>query len=254
MTEKPLITLSIVSHKDEEKIKRLLASLKKHETTLSRFQLILTDNLGNDLPELRLGTWGKLHIIRNKKQQGFAYNHNRAFELAKGEYFAVLNPDLIFNDAIFDKLIISLNIHHANLIAPQILDVNGITQDSARPLPTPIELIRRRMPGYQFESSKPDTKGIIRPDWIAAMFWLMPSETYRKLGGMDEKFKLYFEDVDFCTRAQLQGMKIIVDTKLQVRHDAQRSSRRNLYYLFLHTQSALRFFISSVYRQARKKQ
>ena len=67
---------------------------------------------------------------------------------------------------------------------------------------------------------------------------------------VDEKYRLYFEDVDFCTRARLKGMKLLVDPQIQVRHDAQRSSRRKLYYLFLHTQSALRFFTSPVYRQA----
>jgi GT2 family glycosyltransferase len=67
---------------------------------------------------------------------------------------------------------------------------------------------------------------------------------------MDERYRLYFEDVDFCTRARLKGMKLIVDSQAQVRHDARRSSRKSFYYLFLHTQSAVRFFTSPVYRQA----
>jgi GT2 family glycosyltransferase len=85
------------------------------------------------------------------------------------------------------------------------------------------------------------------------MFWLMGSDVYRQLGGMDERYRLYFEDVDFCTRARLKGMKIVVDTKAQVQHDAQRSSRKKLYYLFLHIQSAFRFFMSNVYHQARRR-
>lgn len=253
ITKQPLITLSIVSHKDREKIKHLLTSLQEHEPNHSRFQLILTDNLGNDLPEIKSGAWESLHIIRNKKQWGFAYNHNRAFEMAKGEYFAVLNPDLFLINAIFDKLIVSLNAHHANLIAPQIVDENGFPQDSVRTLPAPLEIIRRRLPGYKFKSLQPDDEGIIHPDWIAGMFWLMRSDTYRELGGMDEKYRLYFEDVDFCTRARLQEMKILVDTHARIRHDAQRSSKKKLYYLFLHIQSAVRFFRSPVYHQARRK-
>jgi len=253
MTGQPLITLSIVSHGDGNKLAHLLTSLQTYETGMERFQVILTDNLGNDLPDFDAGSWESLQILHNKQQHGFAYNHNRAFEIAKGQYFAVLNPDLVFDNAIFDKLLSLLHSHNGNLIAPQIIDTNGIIQDSIRPLPTPIELIRRRMPGYHFISPKPDDDGLIYPDWIAAMFWLMPSDTYRALQGMDEKFKLYFEDVDFCTRARMQGMKIIVDTKLQIQHNAKRSSRRNLYYLFLHTQSAFRFFNSQVYRQARQQ-
>ena len=211
------------------------------------------DNLGNDLPEFETTPWSSLQVLRNKQQQGLAYNNNNAFRAAKGEYFAILNPDLMFESAMFDKLISSLRAHRAHLIAPQIVDENGKVQDSFRSLPTSFELIRRRLPGYRFEASQPDGEGMIHPDWIAGMFWLMPSDVYRELGGMDERYRLYFEDVDFCTRARLKGMKIVVDTQIQVRHDAKRSSRRKLYYLLLHTWSALRFFTSSVYRQARVK-
>lgn len=247
-----LITLSIVSHGDTQKISNVLASLRKHEqNTASRFQLILTDNLKNNLPGADPAPWASLHMLRNDHPLGFAENHNRAFQLARGPYFAILNPDLIFEQPVFDSLLASLQTHNADLIAPMIVDENGLPQDSFRPLPTPVELIQRRMPGYTFQPPLPDADGMIRPDWIAGMFWLLRSETYRKLGGMDKGYRLYFEDVDFCTRARLQGMKLLVDSNLQVRHEAQRSSRVKLYYLALHTRSALRFFTSPVYRKIR---
>ena len=142
--------------------------------------------------------------------------------------------------------------YNADLIAPQIVNETGVIQDSFRSLPTPFELIRRRLPGYTFKPYQPDSDGMVRPDWIAGMFWLVRSEAYRQLGGMDEKFFLYLEDVDFCTRARLRGMKILVDTKIQIIHEAKRSSRKSLKYLFLHLQSAILFFTSKVYRQALK--
>lgn len=254
MTGTPLVTLSIVSHGDPEKISQLLASVQRHEpNTVVRFQLILTDNLKNTLPEFDATPWASLHILRNERPLGFAENHNRAFELARGVYFAILNPDLVFERPVFDSLLTSLQTHNADLIAPQIVDETGVLQDSFRTLPTPFELIRRRLPGYTFKPSLPDSDGIIYPDWIAGMFWLVRSESYRQLGGMDKKFRLYLEDVDFCTRARLRGMQILVDSNIHVIHDAKRSSRKSLKYLLLHLQSAVRFFTSSVYRQALKK-
>jgi GT2 family glycosyltransferase len=189
-------------------------------------------------------------MLRNNHQIGFAQNHNKAFELAQGRYFVILNPDLIFEQPILERLITSLHEHQVDLIAPRIVDENGTTQDSFRSLPSPVEIIRRRLPGYKFKPFQPDHEGLIYPDWMAGMFWLMSSEVYRQLGGMDERYRLYFEDVDFCTRARLKGMKVLVDSNVQVRHDAQRSSRKSLYYLFLHSWSAIRFFTSPVYRQA----
>lgn len=253
MNPEPFITLSIVSHGDAGKIPRLLASIQQYETDIGRFQLILTDNLKNNLPDFDPLPWHSLHIIRNRQQAGFAKNHNRAFELAQGGYFAILNPDLVFVQPVFERLIARLHVLQADLIAPKIIDENGTVQDSFRSLPTPWEIIRRRLPGYQFETFQPDGQGLIQPDWVAGMFWFMRSDVYRRLGGMDERYRLYFEDVDFCTRAHQRGMRLLVDTQVQVRHDAQRSSRRNLYFLFLHTVSALRFFTSPVYRQIKQK-
>ena len=81
----------------------------------------------------------------------------------------------------------------------------------------------------------------------------MRSETYRVLNGFDEKYRLYFEDVDFCARAQLAGLKILVDTNIRIQHDAHHASRKNLIYLFWHIQSAFRFFTSPVYKKIKQK-
>lgn len=253
MNHASLFTLSIVSHGDAGRIARLLDSIRTHEPeTQTRFQVLLTDNLKNDLPDFDPVPWASLRLLRNEHRLGFSENHNRAFEQAQGEYFVILNPDLVFQKPIFDDLLKSMLTYNADLIAPQIVDETGAVQDSYRPLPTPIELIRRRLPGYNFKPYQPDANGIIRPDWIAGMFWMLRSETYRQLGGLDDKFFLYLEDVDFCSRARLRGMRIMVDSKIQVRHDAQRTSRRKLYFLYLHSRSALQFFFSPVYRKIRR--
>jgi len=252
VSPKPLISISIVSHGSGDTLHTLLDSLQQHERDLQRLQIIITDNLQNDLPDFDALPWNSLQIIRNTSQLGFAHNHNNAFKLAQGAWFAILNPDLVFESPIFDTLLARLAGIPDTVLAPYIMDENEQLQDSFRPLPTPLELIRRRLPGYHFEALPPDSDGLIHPDWIAGMFWLMKSDLYRQLGGMDERYRLYFEDVDFCTRAQLKGIKVLVDSKVKIRHDARRSSRRKLFYLRLHTQSAIRFFTSPVYREARK--
>jgi len=249
-----IITLSIVSHGDADKIAHLLGSILKHEPDASaRFQLILTDNLFSDLPDFDPTPWASLQIIRNQRQLGFAHNHNNAFALAQGKWFAILNPDLLFERPTFDRLLNRLQDHPDTILAPQVVDEYGHAEDSFRSLPSPFELIRRRLPGYTFKSFQPDHNGLIHPDWMAGMFWIMASDVYRKLGGMDIRYRLYFEDVDFCTRARLAGISVVGDARIQIRHDAQRSSRKQLFYLMLHLQSALRFFTSPVYRQARNR-
>lgn len=252
MSDQPLMTISIVSHGNADTISDLLNSLQQHEPDSKRFRIILTDNLHTDLPDFDPAPWDSLQIIRNKAPLGFAHNHNTAFTLVQDKWFAILNPDLIFERPIFDRLLQRLQDRPNAILAPQVVDENGHVQDSFRPMPTPLELIRRRLPGYRFKPYQPDLDGLIHPDWMAGMFWLMDSSTYRQLGGMDIRYRLYFEDVDFCTRARLAGIEVLGDAQTTIRHDARRSSRRKLFYLMLHTQSALRYFTSPVYRKARK--
>jgi N-acetylglucosaminyl-diphospho-decaprenol L-rhamnosyltransferase len=253
MTTENLITVSVVSHGDSAKIRLLLTSLQIHEKDTKRFQIILTDNLEKDLPDFDPSPWASLNILRNPAPLGFAHNHNNAFQIAQGKWFAIINPDLVFEQPVFGRLLDRFHTDPNAILAPQVVNEIGHVQDSFRKLPTPFEIIQRRLPGYTFEALQPDDNGLIHPDWIAGMFLFMSHEVYRQLGGMNERYRLYFEDVDLCTRARLADMKIIVDTQVSVRHDAKRSSRKKLYYLLLHTQSALRFFASPVYREARMK-
>jgi N-acetylglucosaminyl-diphospho-decaprenol L-rhamnosyltransferase len=245
----PLVTISIVSHDDSKKVECLLESLRAYEQASSK-QIIITDDLGNELPELDLSPWSSLHILRNEHSYGFSHNHNRAFQLAKGSYFCILNPDVVFKEAVFTQLFRRLKALQADIIAPLIVDSRGVIQDSFRDLPTPCEVLLRRLPGYKFDYSIAKSTELIRPDWISGIFLLMRSDTYRKLGGLNEKYRLYFEDVEFCTRAQLAGLKLAVDTNVRVQHDAHHASRKKLIYLLWHIQSAVRFFTSPVYGKA----
>jgi GT2 family glycosyltransferase len=243
----PLVTLSIVSHGDYENLQKLLESVRKYEEE-ETLQIIITDNLGNDLPALDPFGWASLTVLRNPKEEGFARNHNRAFRHATGKYFCVLNPDIIFSQSIFPFLSKRLEEQDA-LISPLIFDSKNTLQDSFRQYPTPYRLFRRKLPGYRFTPLLPDKQGVIHPDWIAGMFLFLRSESYRLLGGFDEKFYLYFEDVDICARARGLGLPPLVDSRLRIQHNAQRTSRKNIRFFLWHLQSAFRFFTSDVYRK-----
>jgi GT2 family glycosyltransferase len=80
------------------------------------------------------------------------------------------------------------------------------------------------------------------------MFMLMKSATYREIRGFDERYRLYFEDVEFCARARLAGLKLMVDTNVKIQHNAHRASRKEFIYLLWHLQSAIRFFTSPTYK------
>lgn len=246
----PLISLSVVSHGNASQVSRLLETLQRYEQP-KYFQLILTDNLGGDLPDLGAGAWADLKIVRNRHPLGFAQNHNRAMTLAEGNFCCVLNPDVVFIEPVFEALTSPLNAQTADIIAPFAVDSYLEPQDTFRPLPTPSSLILRQIRSRKCEAAL-SQQGLIYPDWIAGTFLLMPTRIFQLLGGFDERYWLYFEDVDLCTRARLQGLRPAVCTSLSIHHDAQRSSHVKLKYLFWHLQSAARFFSSKTYKEAKR--
>jgi hypothetical protein len=238
----------VVSHGSASAVQALLVSLARYERA-DRLQIILTDNLGADLPDLGASKWHSLIMIRNDRPQGYARNHNAAFQQAQGEYFCVVNPDVLFVESVLQVLAQTMATRAADIIAPLIVDSRGRIQDSFRRLPDPIELVWRRTLRSRGGLPAPATD-TVSPDWIAGIFLLMRRETFGKLGGFDARYHLYFEDVDLCTRARLMGFSVMLNSRVRVQHDARRASRQQGRYLLWHVQSAFRFFASPVYRAA----
>ena len=246
-----LVSISIVSHAQTKLVSRLLTSLGRYETDLD-YELILLENSPGGLDHDWSALDRPVKFVANDKPRGLAHNWNTTFALARGEYFCLMNPDLIFVEPVFPRLIEDIRGGVADIVAPAVYDASGRLQASARELPSAWSIFMRRVtPGYaELENLELLPS---EPDWIAGMFLLMRSDVYQNLGGMNERYYLYFEDVDFCTRARLAGYQLSVNKRVKVVHDAQRSSRRHPKYLAWHLLSAIRFLSSPVYRQARQQ-
>ena len=171
--------------------------------------------------------------------------------MVTGDHFCILNPDVVFTEKVFGGLIRSMKTNNIDVIAPITLDADGKIQDTFRDLPTPIELFSRYFGSISDAMEIGDANPIF-PDWIAGVFLLMKSDLYEELSGYDEKFYLYFEDVDFCSRVKLNNKQIGIDRDFSVIHHAHRSSRNELKFLYWHVFSAIKFFSSKTYRETRK--
>lgn len=244
-----IFSLSIVSHGHKKFLLPLLEDLRRLGRT--DFEVILTINMPEDL-EL---DWSVLPfpviLIHNQIPKSFAVNHNAAFTKSVGDYFVILNPDIRMAADPFDALLAQVQRNPNTVCAPLITDKDGVPEDSARNFPTPFFLVRKFF-GKVFKVSLtrdfvPVDNGLSMPDWVAGMFIVVPRTIYQKLHGLDERYRMYYEDVDFCARVCLAGYKVAVNGYVKVVHEAQRESHRNVRYLAWHLTSALRFFTSKVF-------
>lgn len=236
MTPAESVTVSVVSHGHDDWLPLLLRQLA--DTGAGRIaHVVVTHNLPPAAPLAEQGWPFQLTQRVNPRPAGFGANHNRAFEQAATPYFCVLNPDMEMADAgLWDALVDACASPGVGCAFPTLLNPDGTAQDNIRAAPTPAALFRRRLL----------RQGESRLDWASAAFWLLPSAVYRALGGFDERYFLYCEDVDFCLRLQLDGWTLRHVQQCRAVHHAQRSSLRRGRYFLWHVRSLLRLWSSPV--------
>jgi GT2 family glycosyltransferase len=238
----PSVSLSIVSHGQGALVAALLGDIANR--VAPPIEVLLTKNVREDLPFPPGGFGFPLRVIENAVPKGFGANHNAAFREARGRRFCVLNPDIRLAADPFPVLNACLE-SDATLAAsaPVIVSPTGAIEDSARRFPTP-GLILRKAIGVAGPADYRIGAQRVYPDWIAAMFLLFRREAFAAAGGFDERYFMYYEDVDLCARLRLAGFGVAVCPEARAMHDARRESHRRLRYLRWHLASMTRFFLS----------
>lgn len=236
-----VVTVSIVSHGHGAMVDRLVERLKDFPEVA---KVVLIKNIQESLKSVACA---QLHVHENATPLGFGANHNQAFALCNTEFFCVLNPDIELPENPFPKLIAGCKkVNDAAITAPLIMHPQGELEDSARLFPTPWSILRKATLGEKGITPIVKNLGLQATDWAAGMFLFFPSPVYQRLKGFDERYFLYYEDVDICWRAKQLGYSVLVNTDVYAVHAAQRASHRDFQHFFWHSQSMLRFFVTKL--------
>jgi len=240
MNGTPTISVSLVSHGQGALVAAALADLARFAGPAG-YEVILTLNLPERLPFSAGDFPFPLSVVENTQPQGFGANHNAAFRGAEGDWFCVMNPDIRMPENPFPRLLEALEQHQAAVVAPAVLSPAGQVEDSIRRFPTPLSLVGKFL--GQEDGRYPFAVGDepFTADWVGGMFMLFRADDFRRIGGFDEGFFLYYEDVDICARLWKAGRRVLACPGVQVIHDARRASRRRLRYMRWHFFSLARY-------------
>ena len=232
------LTVSVVSHGQMQLVNPLIADLIDFAAPRLK-RLIVTVNVPEGVAVQAERAAFEVVVQRNDRPLGFGANHNRAFRLCETDWFAVLNPDLRLRDDALGPLLAASE-PGDGMIAPIILNSDGSPADSARRVPTPFSLAARRL---RRQAHRPDDDF----DWLAGMCLVLSSEAFRRLGGFDERYFMYCEDIDLSLRMQLAGWRLRRLGRARVVHDARRDSHRSLQHLRWHLASLTRLWTSQAF-------
>jgi hypothetical protein len=243
-TRKVSVSISVVSHGQWHLIANLLQDLASVD--IGDLEVLLTLNIPEAHHFNCVDYPFPVRLIQNPVPKGFGANHNQAFKHASGHYFCVMNPDIRLNSNPLPRLISCFSDASFGVVAPVVLGVDGGVEDSARRFPSPLKILCKVFGGCR-GADYAVADAPVFPDWVGGMCMVFPSAVFKKMGGFDARYFLYYEDVDLCGRLMLSGYKSVLCPQATVIHHAQRSSHRKLKYLRWHLASMMRFFLSSVY-------
>jgi len=233
------LSIIIVNYNVKEFLQNLIHSIKKAVSGLE-YEIIIVDNASDDgSVELLREKFPKIKLIINKENLGFGKANNIGLSIAKGDYFLLLNPDTLVAEDTFKKMISFFeDTPKAKLAGCKILNPDGTLQLACRrSFPGPwTSLCKVTGLSSLFPNSKLfarynltylDENKTYEVDAISGSFMMMRKEVYLKVGGFDEQFFMYGEDLDLCYRIQQAGFKVYYVHDTQIIHYKGESTRRS---------------------------
>jgi GT2 family glycosyltransferase len=189
------------------------------------------------LPGVSLRRWGRNH--------GFARAVNEGCRLSRGQWFLLLNPDMTVAENFVEEVLALANRLEnedpkAGIVGFQLRHTDGSRQYSAGPFPTlagtlaGMAMPRCRRKYYRLSMSRRR-----RVPWVTGCCLLLRRDCLQALGGLDEDFFLYYEDVDLCRRARDRGWSVWFEPKLRVVHHRPLHTRAVPAHLRIFTRHAL---------------
>ncbi len=174
----------------------------------------MNNDQGEKEPVEKLGEKYGARLWQNEKNTGFSEASNRGARMATGDILLFLNPDTEFLEGNFQKFLHVFEKESKSLVGLSLKTESGKTEAwSYGKAPTLLSLFTRKISGWKEFSS--ETK---RVDWVSGAALALRKETFEALGGFDEGFFLYYEDVDLCQRAQKKGFPVLSSSLLSFLH------------------------------------
>jgi len=228
------ITLSvvIVSWNCWPHLRRCLKSLTPALAGIDA-EIIVVDNASDDETAAQIITeFSEIRLLQMAANAGFATAANRGIEVSKGEYIWILNPDTIVPETTPRKLIEVLRDNpRAGVAGPQVLSDDGtIDPRSARKFPTLCsDLLEKCGLGRLSERATRiplDEAGTRPVPLLSGAALCARRQALNEIGGLDESFLLYGEDMDVCRRLTAAGWQILFCGDAQLTHLGSGSSRQ----------------------------
>lgn len=213
------LTIVIVSWNTSKELSSCLMSVR--DALGDNMQAIVVDNAsGDDSVQMVRREFPWVHLIANNDNYGFGKACNMAIRESRGRYIFFLNPDSAIEKDALNSIVEFGDTHpEAGIFGIKVMNPNGSIQYSCRRFPTLAAGIFRNTILGKFFPKNAYTRDYLMTDWdhsqtqevdwVSGCALVIRRETAEELGGFDERFFMYCEDVDLAYRANQKGWKVM---------------------------------------------
>ncbi|MBI3549154.1 MAG: glycosyltransferase family 2 protein [Elusimicrobia bacterium] len=256
------LVVSIVHYNTPALLERCLEALAAEGSDL-RVRVVVVDNASLDAPGEDLARrFPEVTFLRNESNVGFGGGNNRALRSVKAEAYLVTNPDVIVAPGSLRLLLERLLARpRLGVVGPRLRYADGRVQSSCRRYPTLLTVLVRGLLPERLASSFGFMRRYLmtddmldrptRVDWMLGSCLLIKRDALLQAGGFDERFFMYYEDIDLCYRIAHAGWDIEHHPDVEWTHDYRRQSARVGQWRLraVHFVSAMKFLLKHLPRR-----
>lgn len=255
------LSVVIVSHNTRELLASCLESLVEHLAEIEH-EVCVIDNASTDgSAALVRRQFPRVRLLASESNSGFAAAVNAGIEATSGHYVCWMNPDArLLNGGMGALLAYAGANPDVGVVGPQIVNADGSIQLSCRSFPSYAtalfnrsSLLTRWFPRNRYTRrylhTDRDHMTVQEVDWVSGACLLHRRTVSDGLGGLDDRFFMYMEDIDFCLRATEAGWKVMYHPGMRALHHIGGSSRRIPFRSVLALHRSIRLYYAKHFRR-----
>jgi GT2 family glycosyltransferase len=232
----PQVSVVVVSYNTRNLLRNCLAALQKDSEGILT-EVFVVDNLSHDgSADMVKQEFPEVRLIRSEVNLGFAGANNKAFPLATGRYVVLLNSDAFLQPLALRRSIDYMDAYpHIGLGGARLIGANGAWQPSCRMFPSPLNDflslsgLAAKFPKSRFfgrqDHTWADENVPADADWVPGAYSIIRRTVLEEVGYFDERFFLYYEEVDLCRRIKNAGYTVRYWPDVEVVHLGGESSK-----------------------------
>jgi GT2 family glycosyltransferase len=245
------LTASIVAYQTDPE--ELAQAVRCCQSSRLVVEVIVVDNSPSpDLSRVCLSLGAR--YVYPGKNVGFGTAHNIAFRSAlTAKYHLVMNPDVTFEGTALEELVAFLEMNECvGLAMPRVLYPDGSVQNLCKRLPSPLDIVLRRLSSkflgrvFQkrlaaFELRSMDRKRVLSVPYLSGCFMMFRRKALQEVEGFDQRFFMYFEDLDLTRRIH-ERYATVYYPGVTIVHKHGKGSYKSARLLYCGIESAVRYF------------